>query len=165
MAMKPPIFTKGDISSADPQVRGRALAAEQATMGLNPSKHKRETIRLTGSSTGATPAELTVLGQPAFRLRTIQSSTMMLMGAAVYHSGTTRNAFHVVAAVQNIDGVLTLVGTPAITKFGAGLAALAITVDNPTESLVFTGTGVAGDTNGRWELYIDALAEVTEDAR
>lgn len=165
MAMKPPIFTKGDISSADPLVRGRALSAEQATMGLNPSKHKRETVRLTASSAGATPAELTVLGQPAFRLRTIQSSTMMLTGAAVYHSGTTRNTWQVAAAVQNIDGVLTLVGAPTLTKFGAGLAALAITVDNPTESLVFTGTGVAGDTNGRWELFIDALVEVTEDAR
>lgn len=165
MAMKPPIFTTGDISSADPLVRGRALSAQQATMGLNSSKHKRETVRMTASSAGAAPVELTVLGQPAFRLRTIQSSTMMLTGVAVYHSGTTRNTWQIAAAVQNIDGVLTLVGAPVLTKFGAGAAALAITLDQPTESLVFTGTGVAGDTNGRWEMFIDALVEVTEDAR
>jgi hypothetical protein len=165
MSMRPPIFTKGDISSADPLVRGRALAAEQATMGLNPSKHKRETVRLTANSAGATPAELTILGQPAFRLRTIQSSTMMLVGAAVYHSSATRNTWQVIAAVQDIDGVLTLVGTPVLTKFGAGAAALAVTTDALTESLVFTGTGVAGDVNGHWELFIDALVEVTEDAR
>jgi hypothetical protein len=90
---------------------------------------------------------------------------MMLMGAAVYHSGTTRNTWQVVVAVQNIDGVLTILGTPILTKFGAGAAAFAVTTDAPTESLVFTGTGVAGDTNGRWEMFIDALVEVTEDAR
>jgi hypothetical protein len=90
---------------------------------------------------------------------------MMLMGAAVYHSSATRNTWQVIVAVQNIDGVLTLVGTPVLTKFGAGAATLAVTTDAPTESLVFTGTGVAGDANGHWELFIDALVEVTEDAR
>jgi hypothetical protein len=165
MAMRPPIFTKSDLSSADAVTRGRARAAEDATMGLNPSKHKRETIRLTANSVGNTPAELFILGQPGYRVRLIQSSTVALTGVVVYHSSVSRVAYQVTVAAQNIDGVLTLVGVPLLVKYGAAATALNVVVDNVTESLVITGAGVAGDLNGHWEMYIDAFVEVTEDAK
>lgn len=165
MAMRPPIFTKGDLSSSNPAVVGAARAAEDATMSLNSSKHKRQSERLTARSTGATPVELTNLGIPAYRFRTVQSSTSIVSGVGAYHSGTVRNAWQFTAAVTNIDGVLALLGTPLITKYGAGAAALTIAVDNASESLTFSGTGVAGDTNGRWEVMLNEIVEVTEDAR
>jgi hypothetical protein len=134
-------------------------------MDLVASKHKREQIRLTANSTGNTAAELTVLGTPSFRVRTVQSSTTAFSGSVAYHSGTVRNVFHFQGGVTNIDGTLTLLGTTLITKYGAGLASVAITVDSPSESIVITGTGVSGDTNGRWEAFIDNWNCVTEDAR
>jgi hypothetical protein len=165
MAMRPPIYNTADFSSAVATTRGTALAAQQATMDLVPSKNKREQIRLTAFSTGATPSELLILQTPSFRVRTVQSSTTAFAGSVSYHSGTTRNVFHFEGGVTNIDGTLTLLGTTLITKYGAGLAAVAITTDNPSESIIITGTGVAGDTNGRWEAFITNWNAVTEDAR
>jgi hypothetical protein len=165
MAMRPPIFTKSDLSSADAATRGRARAAEDATMGLNPSKHKRETVRLTANSAGANIVELFILGQLGYRLRTLQSSTVCFTGIVVYHSSVSRVAWNVTVAAQNIDGVLTLVGVPLLVKYGAAAAALSVVVDNATESFVITGAGVAGDLNGHWEMFIDAFVEVTEDAK
>jgi hypothetical protein len=90
-----------------------------------------------------------------FRFRLAQSSIVRISGSAVYISSATRESFTINATYTNLNGTLAAVGTPSIAKTGATTAAFAITTDNPTESLVFTGTGVAGDTQGWWQLDIE----------
>lgn len=163
MAVKRPVFTTSDKSSPTPAVRGAALAAELCTAAFPESRDKRRVFYAKNlvASSGATATELTCDGLAGFRLRLAQSSIITISGTVAYFSGTTRESFVVNATYTNVNGTLAAVGTPSITKTGASTAAFAITLDNPSEALVLTGTGVAGDTAGWWQA-IFTINEVTE---
>lgn len=157
MPMRRPIFTTSDKSAATPAVRGAAMAAELSTAAWPESMDKRREFlaRNIVPSSGATPVELTCDGLAGFRFRLAQSSIVRIVGSAVYISSATRESFTINATYLNLNGTLSAIVTPSIVRTGATTAAFAITTDNPTESLVFTGTGVAGDTQGWWQLDID----------
>lgn len=170
MAIRRPTFFTGAKSDANATVRGTALAAEYATAAFPESERKRKEGCLYNKvpTAGAAPKELTHDDMPGFRLRLGQTSVALLQGRAVYIASNlstgasqTREAFTFAGAFQNLNGVLSAVAAPVVTKVGASAVALAITTDNATEAVVFTGTGLAGDTNGFWvvDYY---LTEITE---
>lgn len=163
MPMRRPTFTTSDKSSPVAAARGAALAAEFSTAGWPESQDKRREFLAHNlvATSGATATELTADGVPGFRLRLVQSSIMHVRGSVVYISSATRESWTINGTYTNINGTLAAVGTPSVAKTGATTAVFAITTDNASESLVLTGTGVAGDTAGWWMVDLD-VNEVTE---
>lgn len=148
------------------------LSGDKATQGLqmteqfmglahpiNSQVRDKFTLR---SHTRNTPAlqELFIDGLLNYRFKGISDSTGILSGEVVYNSNITANCavFVVTAAYRVLNGVLTFVGTPTLTKIGTSAAVLAAVANTPAGTVSFNATGVGGDTLANW---IGSL-EITE---
>lgn len=164
-----PIFSKTDIASANTVTSGNALSAELATQAFPESQQKRKFFDFftlgKAATSGATATELFIDGVQNFRLRIADRSTCIIKALATYNSAVSANdtGFELTVVARNSGGTLTILGTQLAVKYpGASTASIVATVDNPTQALVFTATGVAGDTNGRWAMSIIGMNEVTD---
>lgn len=167
MAIRP-IFSTTDKASTNPITVGNALSADLCTQAFPESSNKRNwhyfrpVVQFT---TGATPAEAFIDGVQNFRFRVADRSTAMLKLLASYNSAVagSNTAFELTVAVQNINGVVALVGTPLVVKYpAASTANVNVGIDAPTQALTFTCVGNAGDTNGSWEVRTTSICEVTD---
>lgn len=164
-----PIFSKADIASSNPVTSGNALSAELATQAFPESQQKRKFFDLfplgKAATTGATPLELLIDGVQNYRIRVADQSTLIIKALAVYNTaaGSGDSAFELTVAVRNRAGTLTILGTQLQVKYpGGSSASVVASVDNPTQSLIFTASGVAGETNARWAMSIIGMSEVTD---
>lgn len=147
--------------SGDKAVQG--LQMTEQFMGLahpiNSQVRDKFTLR---SRTRNTPAlqELFIDGLLNYRFKGISDSTGILSGEVVYNSNITANCavFAVTAAYRVLNGVLTFVGTPTLTKIGTSAAVLAAVANTPAGTVSFNATGVGGDALANW---IGSL-EITE---
>ena len=147
-----------DKASLVPGVAGLALTLEQANTAFPEGGNKRQLLNLSAVSTGATPVELFVGGVNAFRIKPVADSVLIMQVSAVYYASVagSRVAFDLIVACTNSGGTVALLGAVTTTKFGAGASNLVVTAG--ANGIIFTGTGVAGDLNGRWA----ARANITE---
>lgn len=164
-----PVFNVTDKASTVPGVAGASLAAEYATQAYPESYNKRDVIYFGtanfAATAGATPAELFIDGVQGFRFRLAERSTVTLKLLGTYNCNTAANnaGFEITLTATNVGGVITILANSVNTKFPtAATAAINVTSDNPTQSLVFTFVGNAGDVNGRIGLRCVGLCEVTD---
>lgn len=164
-----PTFNITDKASTTPAIAGAALAAEFATQAYPESSTKRRSFTMrpanNAATSGATPAELFIDGVQGFRFRLAERSTVMLTLQGVYNNNVAGSncGFLINLAATNVGGTITILANSTNVKFpNAAVAAIAITADNPTQSLVFTFTGVAGDANGQIELRCTDMTEITD---
>ena len=163
-----PRFSKADLASNVPTISGNAMTAELVTQAFPESQQKRKFFDFypanKAATAGATATELFIDGVQNFRFGLAERSTCVIKALVAYNCSVTASnvAFEVTAAYQNVGGTITQVGAPTITKIGASTAAFAIGIDAANQALTFTGTGVAGDANGRWVMGIFAVSEVTD---
>ena len=158
MAIRP-LVNVTDKASTVPGVAGLALSLENASTAYPEGGNKRHLIGLQAVSVGATPVELFVDNIPAYRLRPAADSVMYVTVNAVYYSSVPANntAYQILIGVQNIANTISFLAAPTLAAIPAvPTATLVVTVG--ATGLVFTGTGVAGNVNGRGE----ARANVTE---
>lgn len=163
-----PRFNKADLASNVPTVQGNALTAELITQAFPESQQKRKFFDFyplnRAATSGATPVELFIDGVQNFRFGIAERSTCMFKALVTYNCSVAGSnvAFEVTGAYTNIGGVVSAVAAATVTKIGASTATFAVGIDAPTQSLTFTGTGVAGDANGRWTMGIYSVTEVTD---
>lgn len=164
-----PVFSITDKASTTPGVAGAALAAEYATQAYPESSNKRFRFTMrpanNAATTGATAAELFIDGVQGFRFRLAERSTCMMRLIGSYNCSVAGSnvGFEIALAATNVGGVITILANSSNIKYpNAAVAAIAVTSDNPTQSLVFTFTGVAGDANGQVELRCVELSEITD---
>lgn len=162
-----PLFTIADKSSTVSGVAGAALAAELCTQAFPESSNKRQWFTfepVAPTTAGATPVELFIDGIQGFRFRIAERSTCVIRGMAVYNNSVAASnvAFDVMVAVQNVGGTLTFLAAATVTKLGTSAATFTVNIDTPSQSLTFTATGVAGDTQGVWEFRTTGICEVTD---
>jgi hypothetical protein len=168
MAVRPQ-FSHGDKGSLVPGVAGAASAAEFCTQAFPESSNKRQWFNmapLLGPTQGATPTEVFIDGVQGFRFRVPNSGVSILKIQATYfppNAPANATAFEYAFAATNVNGVITVLANGVFNKMPtASTAALAVTADSPTQSLVVTATGVAGDVNGRWDIRCTGISEVTD---
>jgi hypothetical protein len=168
MAIRP-IYNTTDKASTVPTVAGNALTAELATQAYPESSNKRNWLTFRpanlGTTTGATPTELFIDGIPSFRFRVAERSTCVLTLLGAYNNNVTatNTAFNITVAATNVGGTVTILANSTNVKFpNASTASIAVSVDAANQSLVFTATGVAGDSLGQWELRTTGIAEITD---
>ncbi|UTQ79826.1 hypothetical protein [Plectonema phage JingP1] len=164
-----PIFSKADIASSNPVTSGNALSAELATQAFPESQQKRKFFDLfplnKGFTTGATPTELFIDGVQNFRFRVAERSVVTIKAIGVYCPNVdgSMTGFELTVVARNVAGFPLILGTQLQVKYpGASTASIVASVDNATQSLVFTATGIAGDGNGRWAMSIIGVSEVTD---
>jgi len=164
-----PVFATVDKSSTVPGVAGTALAAELACQAFPESYHKRNRFFLmpvgNAKTVGNTPVELFIDGIQNFRFRIADRSCAVLKILGAYNNDVagSNTMFEMTIPVQNIGGTLGIISGVVNTKFpAASTCTLVVAVDNPSQALTFTFTGNAGDTNGRVELQIIGVSEVTD---
>lgn len=163
-----PRFNKSDIASNVPTTRGNALTAELITQAFPESQQKRKFFDLYPLNKGAiangAATELFIDGVQNYRFGIAERSTCMFKALVTYNNNVAGSnvAFEVTGAYQNVGGVVTAIAAPTVTKIGASTATFAVTIDAANQALIFTGTGVAGDANGRWAMGIFAVTEVTD---
>lgn len=143
-------------------VAGGALSTEQANAAYPEAGNKRRGYTLTATSVGSVASELFIENINAFRVRLAADSVFIAKIFAVYYSAVPASnaTFEVTTSATNVNGTITILGVNAATKFGASAATLAVTY-NSINGLNLVGTGVVGDTNGRWEAQV-FITEVTD---
>lgn len=156
MAVRP-VFVTADLMSAVPAVVGAALSNQLASQAFPESQHKRSDYFLTTltPTVGATPQEAFVNGTNLFRFRTVQKSTVFVKALAVYTCDTNNNQFvvEITAGVSNVAGTAILLANSTNVKMPtAATGTCVLTVSG--QDLIFTCTGTAGDTNGRWSIRL-----------
>lgn len=168
MAVRPQ-FSHGDKGSLAPGVAGAAMAAEFCTQAFPESSNKRQWFNMApvaGVTQGATATEVFIDGVQGFRFRVPNSGVSLLKFQAVYYPANApanATAFEYAFAVTNVNGVITVAANGVFNKMPtASTVALSVTTDNPTQSLVVTAAGVAGDVNGRWDIRCTGISEVTD---
>lgn len=162
-----PQYAIVDKSSTVPGVAGAALAKEFATQAFPESNNKRQVFNMKplAPTAGATPQEAFIDGIQGFRFVLADRSTCILKILASYNNNVSANntGFELTVAATNIGGTIALAGTQLVVKYpGASTASLVVTTDNATQALVFTVTGVAGDSNGQWDIRCIGISEVTD---
>lgn len=163
MAMNRPQFNLQDKSSETAATRGTALAIESSLSAYPESQQIRRDWFLQAQSVGATAQELFCEGLQNFRLRVPESGVTSFKGFInMCSAGGSHVAFYIQGAASNIDGTVALLGTPTVTKYGTPAVALAVTVDSADDTIRFTGTGLAGDSAGKWFGRLE-ITDVTQD--
>lgn len=164
-----PTYNITDKASTVSGVAGAALRAEFATQAFPESSNKRRTFVMQpanqAATSGATATELFINGIQGFRFQLAERSTVMLKLQGAYNCSVAGSncGFEINLAATNVGGTITILANSTNVKFpNAAVAAIAITADNPTQSLVFTFTGVAGDANGRIILRCIDMTEITD---
>lgn len=163
MAVRPSYNLTDKASTAAATV-GAALTAELGAQAFPDSNGKRDTflLRPISATAGATAQEAFIDGRDSFRYRVVQQSTVMVKAMCVYSCGTNNNDFivEITAGVQNRTGSAVLLANSTNVKMpSAATGTCVLTVSG--ENLVFTCTGTAGDTNGRWSIRM-MVEEVTD---
>lgn len=166
------IVTLADISSPVAAVAGEALTGSlsNAFFPESNSKIDRLYFKPVSPTTGATVTEAFIDGVSAYRFGLPDASTVMMKGVASYNCSVAANntAFDFIVGVTLVNGVATVLASPIVTKIpSASAAALtfsALTVNAAKNiyALVFNVAGVAGDTNGQWEINIASIACSTD---
>ena len=165
MALRQPVNLT-DKASLNPITSGAALTAELSNVAYPESSNKRWTFNLfpinRGATTGATATELFIGGLANFRLRPADQSTMFIKAFGVYTSavGANDSVIEVTMGVTNRGGTVIILANSTTTKMPT-VSTVGIVPTIVGGNIVFTATGVAGDTNGRFELTV-MVAEVTD---
>ena len=139
--------------SGDKAAQGLQMTEQFMSLAhpINSQVRDKFTLR---SRTRNTPAlqELFIDGLLNFRFKGISDSTGVLTGEVVYNSNVTANCavFIVTAAYRVLNGTLTFIGTPTLTKIGTSAATLAAVANTPAGTIIFNATGVGGDTLANW---------------
>lgn len=164
-----PIVIQSLKASATPSVAGAELAKEFATQAFPESRDKRQWFNMytpnKAVTAGATATELFIDGMPNFRFVMANKSTVALKLLASYTSDVAANntGFELFVVGANLGGSVELRGAAVINKLAsASTATITVGVDQATQALTFTAAGVAGDTNGRWNLRCIGISEVTD---
>lgn len=163
MAVRPN-YNLADKASTVAATAGAALTAELCSQAFPDSNGKRDLFLLKpiSATTGATPLEAFIDGRDQFRFRVANQSTLIVNAFCVYSCGTNNNDFvvQIVAGVQNRAGTAVLLANSTNVKMPtAATGTCVLTVSG--ENLIFTCTGTAGDTNGRWSIRM-IVEEVTD---
>ena len=165
MALRQPVNLT-DKASLNPITSGAALTAELSNVAYPECSNKRWTFNLfpvnRGATTGATATELFIGGLANFRLRPADQSTMFVKVFGVYTSavGANDTVFEITLGVTNRGGTVIILANNTTVKMPtASTVALVPTIVGG--NIIFTATGVAGDTNGRFEATV-MVAEVTD---
>lgn len=163
MAVRP-IVSTADLMSSNPATVAAALTAQLVTQAFPESQHKRDEYFLTTvtPTAGATAQEAFINGFSGFRFRVANKSTLFVKAFAVYSCDTNANQIvvEITAGVTNIAGTAAILANATNVKMpSAGSASCVLTVTG--QDLVFTCTGVTGDTNGRWSIRL-LVNEVTD---
>lgn len=164
------LYNQADLASNVAATMGNALTANLANSFAPESQNKVNTLSLrpTGGAftSGSTATELFIDGIANYRLGTFDRMTMAVKALVTYNASVAGSnaSFDVTATVQNVAGALTLIGTPVVTKAGTSAAGFSVGVDNnaAVQALTFTGAGVAGDTNGSWDMQIYSIVVSTD---
>ena len=159
-----PTYVTTDISSTNTTTSGAALSAQYAMQAYQQSHNKRRTcyLRTVAPTAGATATEAFIDGITNFRLALAANSTVLLKVFGTYNCSVagSNTAFEITAGFYNNATVLTALANAISTKFpNAALPTLVITLSG--QNLVFTCTGVAGDTNGNWSIRVE-IEEVAD---
>jgi hypothetical protein len=159
-----PTFSVTDKASPIASVRGVALTAEAASLAFPGavSRRSKYTLRPLAATAGATPAEAFIEGIDSFRFRVANTSTVAINATVSYVSSVVANncVIRISAGATNNAGLAVLLANSTNVKMPtAAVPACVLSVAG--ENLVFTCTGVAGDTNGRWIIELD-VTEVTD---
>lgn len=163
MAVRP-LFTTADLMSAVPATVGAALTNQLASQAFPESQHKRSDYYLTTltPTTGATAQEAFINGTNLFRFRLAQKSTAFIKALACYTCDTNANQFivEITAGVTNASGTAAILANSTNVKMpSAATGTCVLTVSG--QDLIFTCTGTAGDTNGRWSIRL-LVNEITD---
>lgn len=164
-----PIVIQALKASTVPGQAGAELAKEFATQAFPESQSKRQWFNMypigKASTAGSTATELFIDGIQGFRFVLANKSTCTLKFLLSYTSDVAANntSMEITVSAANLGASVELRGVPLIVKYaGASTVALTVGTDQPTQALTFTVAGVAGDTNGRWNLRCTGISEVTD---
>ena len=163
MAVRPTYATV-DLMSPVAATAGAALSNQLASQAFPESQNKRSEYYLTTltPTAGATAQEAFIRGINLFRFRTVQKSTVFVKARAVYTCDTNNNQFivEITAGVTNLAGTAAILANSTNVKMPtAATGTCVLTVSGA--DLIFTCTGTAGDTNGRWNIHL-YVEEVTD---
>ncbi len=163
MAVRP-IFKTVDLSSGVAATVGEALTAQLSSQAFPENQHKRSDYYLSTltPTAGATAQEAFINGINLFRFRVAQKSTVFVKARCAYTCDTNANQFiaEITAGVTNAAGTAAILANATNVKMPtAATGTCVLTVSG--QDLIFTCTGTAGDTNGRWTIHLQ-VEEVTD---
>lgn len=156
-----PLTNQAQLS--DPLLMGQQMTDAFASLAHPINSQQRARFVLRSRSRLAAVQELFIDGLLNFRFKGLSDSTFMLRGQVVYNSSVPADscAFDCVIAARVNNNVMTIVGAPVITKFGASAATLQLTVNTPPGTMSFNATGVVGNINANWCGAFD-ISEITD---
>jgi hypothetical protein len=141
-----------------------ALSVDKATAGAQMTEQfaglahptnsqvRREFVLKSRTRNVAGAQELFIDGALNYRLKGISDSTIALRGQVCYNSNVTADCavFDVTIAARVLNGVLSFIGAPTITKIGASAATLTAVANTPAGCITFNAVGVGGNTVAMW---------------
>jgi hypothetical protein len=141
-----------------------ALSVDKATAGLQMTEQfaglahptnsqvRREFVLKSRTRNVPGAQELFIDGQLNYRFKGISDSTIALRGQVCYNSNVTADCavFDVTIAARVLNGVLSFIGAPTVTKIGTSAATLTAVANTPAGCITFNATGVAGNTVAMW---------------